>query len=155
MLSTATFGVYAIYWFYQNWSAIRDAQAPHHGVPNAGGRVVPLWRASLAPFYGISLLAHIKRQAEAEAIPVTWNATVLGAAFFVISMMAFLPDPWWLVSVGMFAPLLPPVRTCNAINVTAEDPEDVNEDYSAANIATIIIGGLVWVLVIFSMSIKK
>jgi len=147
ILSIVTFSIYPIFWFYQNWRRIGDAS-------RAERRIRPLLRTTLAPVFATPLLRLIKEQAEAAAIAVEWSPLVLGNAFIVLSLSAFLPKPWWLMSIGLFAPLLPPLRTCQRLNAAAGNPEGRNDAYSAGNIATIVIGAVLWMLVGYAMTIQ-
>ena len=155
ILSIASFGIYPIYWFYQNWKRIRDAQVPHDGVPYHGTRVSPLLRATFAPLFIIPLLKRIMQQAEASRVAVTWNTLPRGLGFVAVSLMALLPDPWWLLSIGIFEPILAPLETCQQINAAAGNPEGVNDTYSAGNLATIFIGALTWMLLVVALTIAK
>ena len=143
VLSVATFGIYPVYWFYQNWRRIRSA----------GARVSPLLRAGFAPIFGTALLNRIKERAEEDQIAVGWSPVLLGTAFLIVSVLAALPDPWWLLSIGIFTPMLAPLETTMQINQAAGHPDGLNDEYTAGNVATIVIGALVWVLLIVALLI--
>jgi len=147
ILSIVTFSIYPVFWFYQNWKRIGHATRSER-------RIGPLLRTTLAPLWATRLLRIIKERAEADAIAVTWSPLALGIAFIILSLSAFLPKPWWLISIGLFAPLLPPLQTCQRVNAAAGNPEGLNDAYSAGNVATIIIGALFWVLVGYAMTIQ-
>jgi hypothetical protein len=96
--------------------------------------------------WAIPLLRRIRQRAEAGGISVGWGAGALGSVFILLSILWRLPDPWWLVSFGSSIALVPAVQTCHEINATAHNPEGLNSHYTTANVATIVIGGMLFVL---------
>ena len=142
VLSICSLNLYQIYWFYQNWRRIRDT---------TGAALSPFWRAVFPVVWVIPLMRHISRRAEESGVTVRWRAIPLGVAFILMSWLLRLPDPWWLVALGTGVLLAPVVETCRQINNAAQDPEGLNAGYSAANVATIVIGGLFLVLLVISV----
>jgi hypothetical protein len=139
VLSLCTFGVYDLYWSYKNWQRIRE---------RTGEKISPFWRAFWAPFWGFSLFGRIRDYARAESVNVSWSAGLLGTIYLVLFISWRLPDPWWLISLGSFIPLIAVVQTTHDVNSRVVASEDPNISYSGANIAMIVVGGLVLVLAI-------
>ncbi len=137
VLSLCSFSIYELYWFYQNWKRIRDSSRE---------AISPFWRAAFGVFWAIPLFRRIRRRAEASGLAVGWSAGALGTLFIILSILWRLPDPWWLISFGSLVALVPVVQTCQQINVSAQNPEGLNNEYTTANVATIVIGGLLLVL---------
>jgi hypothetical protein len=139
VLSLCSFSIYELYWFYQQWKRIRESSKE---------AVSPFWRAFFGGLWAIPLLRRIRERADASGISVGWSAGALGTVFMVLSILWRLPDPWWLISFGSIIALVPAVQTCQEINAAAHNPEGLNSDYTTANVATIVIGGLLVVLTI-------
>ena len=139
LLSICSLNLYLAYWFYQNWRRVRD---------RSGEPISPLWRAIFAPVWIIPLLLRITHWAREHDVPVWWNAPALGACFILMSFLSRLPDPWWLLAIGSSLALVPVVQTSQRINRAGESPEELNDRYSSANVATIIVGGLFLALVV-------
>jgi hypothetical protein len=139
VLSVCSFGIYTLYWFYQDWKRVRSAS---HEM------LSPFWRTFFAPLWAISLLRRIHMSAEAAEGPITWNAETLGVLYIALTVCMQLPEPWWLVTFGSFVPFVPAVRTVQQVNEAAGNPEGRNSRYSAANVVTIVVGGLLFVLVV-------
>ena len=148
ILSICSFGIYPIYWTYQNWKHIRDGAVGLDGTPHAYQSISPFWRTCLAPFFAVRMLQIITRQAARVGVSVLWNPLSLGLTFLLLSFTALLPDPWWLLSIGVCLPLVPVLPTMRAINHAADIPTLSNDGFSTANFITALIGGLLLIVVI-------
>lgn len=65
-----------------------------------------------------------------------------------MSVLWRLPDPWWLLSLVTFLPIIPPVRAVVAMHDRLAENRDRNARFSAANIAGVIFGGIVLLLAV-------
>lgn len=148
VLSLVTFGIYELYWIYQNWTRIRRT---------SGEILSPFWRTFFAPVFAFSLFARIHAIAEEYGSPAEWNDIVLAALYFVLCLTALLPDPWLTISIAAFVPMLPVQKTAQRINAhhPASATEPPNTGYSTGNIVTIVGGCLVLVLLIMGLFIEK
>ena len=142
VMSIVTLGVYQVYWTYKCWQRI----AARTSEPMS-----PFWRAFFAPLWGYSFLNRLAVDAKAKGVTPNWSASLLAVAYFVLSVMWRLPDPWWLVTVAAFVPFIPAVRTVQAMNATSATPEPENASYSGANKIGIVIGCFVLALVVIGM----
>lgn len=143
LLCLCSFGIYEVYWLYQNWRRFRS-RAPKD--------ILPWARACFAPIWIIALLRRIRESAAAQAVTVKWSPELLGLLFigFLASRLLWrrlfsLPpsDIPLLISLLSFVWLLPAVRTTQQVNAGAGNPEGVNADLSGANLAVISVGGVV------------
>ena len=139
VLSVCTLNIYTLYWCYQNWWRIRQRTAEH---------LSPFWRAVFAPFWGFSLFARIAARAGERGMPVAWNPTLLGLAYLISTALGTLPDPWWLVNLAAFVPFLPVVQSIQQLNQADAATESRNDAYSGANVATIVVGGVIVLLAV-------
>jgi hypothetical protein len=139
VLSVCTLNFYTIYWCYQNWRRIRE---------RTGEQLSPFWRAVFQPIWLFSLFARIAEQASQRGVSVIWNRTLLGLGYLFICVAGTFPDPWWLVSLGGFTPFLPVVQTIHQLNAGDVATEPRNETYSGANVATILVGGIIVLLAV-------
>ena len=139
VLSVCTLNFYSLYWSYQNWWRIRE---------RTGERLSPFWRAVFEPIWLFSLFGRIAQQAAERGIAVGWNPVVLGLGYLLVCVAGTLPDPWWLVSLAGFVPFLPVVQTIQQLNAGDAATETVNESYSGANVATILVGGVLVLLAV-------
>ena len=137
-LSLCTFGFYELYWYYKNWQRIRE---------RSGESLSPFWRAFFAALWSFQLFGRV-RDYEANAGRPGWSAGILGTAYFALLATWRLPDPWWLLSVVSFVPILPVLATTQGINRQAEATENSNEKFSITNIIALVVGGLLLLLLV-------
>jgi len=143
VMSVATFGIYNLYWAYQQWVHI-----------SARGResISPFWRAFFSPIWSFSLFERIKVDASTRGIAVYWSPGVLGFAYLIMGVLYRLPDPYWLVSLLSFLPLVPAVRAVIAIHERSTGARDRNGSFGAANVVGIIVGVGFLLLIIAAMA---
>ena len=139
VMSLASFGLYDIYWMYQNWSRERD---------RTNEPLSPVWRSIFGILWIYSLLQRIRNRAHATGVPVGWASGVVATGFIVLSLLWRLPDPYWWVSILAFVPLLGVQHTINQTNALVAPDGDRNAKYSGINIVLIVIGVLMVALII-------
>jgi len=120
VLSIFTLGLYDLYWSYRNWKQLKSV---------SGDRVSPFWRAFFAPFWAVSLFNRVHDAATAAGVRICWRAGPLGILYLILSMTWRLPDPWWLISLASFIPIIPVQLAAQRINARhgAFTPEARNE----------------------------
>jgi hypothetical protein len=141
VLSIVTFGIYEMYWAYQNWKRIKTA---------SGQDLSPFWRAIFAPMWGFSLFERVRTMARNGGIDVGWNADSLAILYLLLTTLAWrLPDPLWLLALVSVVPLLPVHQTTQLANErVSSSAEAPNRRYSVGNVMTIVLGGLLLILVV-------
>lgn len=141
VLSICSFGLYEVYWSYKNWKRLKEA---------SGEELSPVWRAIFAPLWGFSLFKRIRDVASSAGVPVAWSPGVLATVYLILNIMWRLPDPWWLVSFATLIPMLPVQEAAQLTNErhAGVGTEGRNDSYSAANIALIVLGGLLVILTV-------
>ncbi len=102
LLSILTGGLYEIYWFYKNFKYIKLRDQ---------SQIWPLARALFAPLWFYSLIKDINRHSTA-GLPVAPLALV----YFLMVLSWELPDPYWLIAILSFVPLLLAVLAIAALN---------------------------------------
>lgn len=96
-MSTATLGLYEIYWFYKNWVAIKQSE---------GSKIRPFWRALFCNFTAYALFRRLRiRYAALLAIPY----------FIFAAFLWRLPGFWWLISFFGVLFLLPAQARINQL----------------------------------------
>ena len=92
----------------------------------------------------------VLRGALAAALAMSsWSGSALALAYFLLHMTWRLPEPYWLISVIGFLPLLVVQRSINALNAAVAPDAPRNDSYSGLNILMIVVGGLFLLLVIW------
>lgn len=144
VLSIFSFGVYELYWFFQNWKRIKTA---------SGEALSPFWRAFFAPLWSFSLFRRVRDRAVEAEVAAAWSPGILGALYLILCILWRLPDPWWLICYASFLPMLPVQQTATQVNRRSLATEDPNTAYSTANVVLIVLGGIALVLVMIGLVI--
>lgn len=105
MLSIITFGIYELFWFYGNWKFIKQER---------GLKVSPFWRSWFSPLFAGSLAGHLLDYLGEKKSPNDFSPVSIGIFYFILSVLWKLPDPYWLISVFTFVPLLPLLTAMNS-----------------------------------------
>lgn len=137
IMSLCTFGIYELYWAYKQWDAIRRRE---------NEKLSPFWRAFFAPLWGFSLFPRIQTLAVNLGVPAQWSAGGLALGFLILGAMWRLPDPYWLVSMLSFLPLLAVQRSVNQLNLAVAPAADRNDTYSGKNVVIIVLGAILLLL---------
>ena len=142
VMSTLTFTLYQLVWFYKNWALVRARGEP----------VLPLARAIFAVFFAYGLFDRIRRRNDSAArLEAGW----LAAAWIGLTIVGNLLDRFvgseptagvlavsMVIGLASVLPLLPVQSAVEAIN-RAEAPEhDPNDRFTAWNWLWIVIGAL-------------
>jgi len=144
-MSVCTFGIYEIYWFYENWTKVKHRtetleRSEVIGKPKKGIR--PVARALFYPFYCYQLFKRIKEDVQSNGIPSSYSPGLLALGYILLLITNDLPDPWWLIAFLTFLPLVLVQREINVLNNKVAPQADRNSRFSGKNIAVVIVGGL-------------
>ena len=137
VMSLCTYGIYEIYWFYKNWKLIKERH---------GRKIRPFWRAFFSVLFCHSLFKSMRDSGETHGFGSDINPGWLAVGYLGLSVAWRLPDPFWLVSMFTFLPLLPVQNLANNINTKIAPTANRNDRFSGKNIAVIILGGMLGLL---------
>jgi hypothetical protein len=140
LLSTCTFGLYEIYWFYKNWQLVK-----HH----EKSEISPVWRSIFGTLFCYSLLRRVQSKAQENAVPMG-SAGFLAVGWIVVTILARLPDPYWLVSFLAVFFLVPVQSAINSINEKHFPEHDRNSRPTAWNMVAVAIGGPLFVFCVYA-----
>ncbi len=144
VMSVASFGIYGIYWFYQQWAVERA---------HTGEDLSPFWRTVFAPVWIYALLLRVRAGAQATDVSPRWSATTTAAAYIALNLVWLLPLPYALVGVLAAIPLIPVQGTINGLNAGIAPDAPRNDTYTGRNVVLIVVGILLYVLVIVGMTV--
>ena len=134
VMSLCSFGIYELYWFYKNWELIME---------RTGQNIFPLVRAIFPIFFCHSLFESVKESAFALQIPSEIRPRALSIAWVLLTFGFWsLPNPFWLVGLLTFLPMLPVQKVINNINRKIAPSAEVNDRFTGKNIAVLILGGI-------------
>lgn len=104
VLYFATFGIYPLFWMYDQWKLLKLRQNLD---------VSPFWRSFFATLWAGFLASYLKKFLASNNIVVSYSPGVIGVSFFLLNLSSRLPNQYWLISFLSFVPLLPMLETMN------------------------------------------
>ncbi|MFQ5578951.1 MAG: hypothetical protein ACE5G8_18390 [Anaerolineae bacterium] len=141
VMSLCSFGLYEVYWFYQNWKLIRD---------QTGRKLSPFWRAVFAPVSAYWFFKSVQESASRRQIATGINPGWLAVAYFALTAAWRLPDLFWLISFLTFLPLLWVQAVVDDVNWKVAASAELNARFSWQNILIIVIGGILLILTVIA-----
>jgi hypothetical protein len=138
-----TLGFYIVYWFYKSWR-----QVPGR---SRGSSAKAAAAAIFCPLTAYFLFREIDRFDAQTAGPARARAGVLALCFLLFGGAGRLPDPYGLLGLLAFVPLLPVAQRVNRLNAELRPPADRNTRFSLANIAGAAIGGVILLAAVAEM----
>lgn len=151
ILYFATFGLYTVFWFYQNWQLYktRTNDSSIWSVP----------RAIFYIFFTHTLFRAVEYTIDSEGRDYRWDAGGTATLFVVITLLERVCDriPSTFADIAGIAlfvvKVLPLMNAQKAINAAcAPLPEQSNNKFTAANYVWIALGGLLWIVVLIGLS---
>ncbi|OUS00661.1 hypothetical protein A9Q81_10250 [Gammaproteobacteria bacterium 42_54_T18] len=151
VLYISTLGIYALYWFYRNWTVHKIKQ---------GLDIWPIPRAIFAIFYIHSLFNNVNNKLKDSGSDFSWKSDVMATLFIVLSIASSVCDRLADSEIGLpyitFVSLiiLPftfyiLLKAQKAINTAENDPAgSTNSSITALNCLWIFLGLLIWVAAI-------
>jgi hypothetical protein len=146
VMSTVTFGIYELYWFYKNWKLIKQ---------RTESDIMPFWRAFFGVIFCYSCFKEVKEIATSREVSFPSSPGILAVVWILLTLSWRLPDPYWLV--GWLTPfvLVPIQNVINRLNITIAPSHDPNSRFSGWNIVGIIFGGIIFVLCILGIFLPQ
>jgi hypothetical protein len=133
ILSLTTFGIYELYWFYQNWKRIQQ---------QSGSDIRPFWRAFFSPLFCHPLVVSVNSAAESLHLAGKLPATVIMAAYVGLLATHRLPDPWWMISMFSFLPLIPIQRRIQEIHEAIQPGRATAVGWSVRSVLATALGSV-------------
>ncbi|BDY05744.1 hypothetical protein [Ferrimonas sp. YFM] len=146
IMSIGTFGLYSLYWFYQNWCRYNQRE-------NAD--TWPIARTIFSIFFMHSLCARIEAYFELKKGHAPYDLNQYATLYVLVCLTSFLPEPQnpsvailvgliiAIVGVAGFTFVL--VKIQNIINVAnGEGSTSINDKLTGINYVWLTLGGLFW-----------
>lgn len=140
VLSLLTWGVYQLYWFYKNWSFVRSRDR---------SGILPLARAVFAPLWYPAFLGDLNKNLESRP-EVSEDRLMPAAIYFLFALSFRFPDPFWLVGLFSFVPLLPAVYRINAANRHESGDCAKNSSWKTRHLVLALLSGPLLTMVVAS-----
>ena len=146
VMSLCTFGIYEIYWFYKNWKFLKEEEGLNISV---GGRTF------FALIYCYSLFKKVREYAEKNGLSTNYSPGLLTLVFIVLNLACRAPHPVWMVTNLAVLALLPCQGAINKLNEKLRPGSPVNNRYGGWNIAGIVFGAILWLLIFVGMLLPE
>jgi hypothetical protein len=134
VMSLATFRLYEIYWFYQQWRQIKEV---------SGGDLTPVGRALFPVFFCPALFREVEQAAEEVGVTVRFTRAQLASAFIVLALCVRLPGPFWIISLLSVLPLMEVQRMATAVVLRQVPTAELNARLTPANWGGLVFGTLI------------
>jgi len=146
VLSTCTFGLYEIYWFWRNWNRIRV---------RGESEITPSLRALFLIFYCYPCFIRIRLAGISRGVIPAPPIGFLAICYILTTFSWRLPEPLWLICFLKVAFLLPIQSYVNRINSQASPGHDPNSRFGIWNWIAVVGGGLLFILVVIGSFLPK
>ncbi len=132
LLSVATFGLYELFWFYKNWVLVRS---------RSGRDISPFWRAFFSPIYCFPFATAVKSAAESVNVIPRLAPGPIAVGYAVLIFLQRLPDPYWLICLFSFVPLIPIARQIRAVHEAIRPGFESAVGWTGWSYLTLVAGG--------------
>jgi hypothetical protein len=138
VLSIVTLGIYELYWFYLNWSYVRRRDRSD---------IWPFWRMVFSPVWCFALCRDVNRHGGSIS---DGSAVAIAFGYFALSAAAQLWNPWWLIGLFSFAPLVLVVIQIDTINRARGVRAEYYGRFKPVHMALSVFGIVLLALMLFS-----
>lgn len=134
VMFVVTFGVYGMFWGYQNWRRVKTKRE---------WWIFPVLYGIFLPLTGYFLFSRIHAEARRRRIPLDWSPASAAVSYFLLALMGSLQPPFHLFVFTSVIPLMAVQAVASQINETVTGGAVRNDQFSKANMAIIFFGGYV------------
>lgn len=156
VLYIMTFGLYGLYWSYQQWSQFRRVTSE---------KIWPVARAIFAIFFIHELYGEVDKRLKAKGLSREWRPRSLATVTVAVLIASSIASQLSSKDIGSplmdylslaFLPFIAYLRYLAqmTINVACDDPAGYgNRNWTIPNIIWIVVGVLWWLLVLIAFSL--
>jgi hypothetical protein len=146
-LSVISFGLYPIWWIFEAWRFFMQKDKLD---------IMPAARALLAVFFIYPLLNRIQNYARAHGHQAQFSSALMCIGYIGGSMLAQLPDPYWLISVASCIFLIPPFLALNDAKQNTPGLKLIlMQKFSMPQWILIAVCSILWLLILAAMFILE
>lgn len=139
LLSFFSLGLYELVWFYKNWALV-SARSEH--------KFSPQWRALFSPVFCLSFAREVNSTAESVGVAQRTRPWLIAVTYAGLILLLRLPDPYWLICLFSFVPLIPVARQIRAIHEAVRPGHESAVGWGGWSYTTLVVGGLLIVLAV-------
>ena len=135
VMSTVTFNLYQIYWFYRHWSMAKKR----------GEDVIPVLRAVFGVLFAYALFKDVRARGRSVSLVLLPSAGAMAFLYFLMQLTWRLPDPLWLLGFATVMPLAYVQTGIAKLHRALGLDPSINDRFTWLNVVGVILGGL-WIL---------
>jgi hypothetical protein len=143
LMCVVTFGLYQIYWFYQQWRHVQ----------RRGEVVHPALRTLFTGIFCYALFRRVAEDALARGVASVPSPVASAVAFVLLSITWQLPAPWSSLSLLSLVPLLLVQRAASAAALAAVPTADPNTRLTPINWIGVAFGVLLLVMMVIGLTL--
>jgi hypothetical protein len=149
LLSLASFGLFDIYWFYQQWKAVRA---------RTGEDVSPFWRTMFSILFVNRLFGHVRSDSASAGVPALMSTGMLSAIFIIANLISRFETtktlgPVWLIGYAATVPMVIIQQEINQYHAVVTPNFNRNARWSFGNVITVLLGAIAWSGVIVAVAL--
>ena len=141
VLSLTTLGLYELFWFYKNWKLVRAS---------SGRDISPFWRALFSPLFCYSFGRTVNSAAESVNVARRISPALIAAIYAGLLALERLPDPYWLICLFTFVPLLSIARQIRRVHEAIRPGFESAVGWGGWSVATLGVGGPLTALLVIA-----
>lgn len=145
LLSLFTFGLYELVWFYRNWKLVKL---------RTGVEIRPFARAAFSPLFCYSFANTVNSAAESLRLGRV-RPGIISLLYFGLITVQRLPDPYWMICLLSFIPLLPVVYQIRKIHETLRPGSVVVKGWGGWSFVSLAAGALTAIVVAGSFMVPS
>lgn len=133
LLCLFSLGLYELYWFYKNWKFIKERNKLN---------ISPFWRTFFTFIFAYDLFKKIFILAEEKGYTQKHSPGWITITYIGLSLLWRLLDPFWLLYLLSFLPLITVVKVLNYYWKTEQPNLKEKTRFSGGEIVVLVIGGI-------------
>lgn len=143
LLSVSTFGLYELYWFWINWNVVKEREKT---------KIWPIGRALFSIIFCYPLFKRMLSTVTETSNPKKFTAAQLAFLYVLLSFLGLLPNPYWILGIMTFYPLMEIQSIINKKLETKQssDSSGLFSDFSTLDFSIIVIGSILLAIGIVS-----
>ncbi len=149
LLSIITVSFYNFYWFYRTWRQLREQEKWDI---SPGWRLVGLFIPILNLYLTYNLFKNIRDFASAKDCERLYSLGWMLIVWILISALASLPAPYWLMSLLIVLPMGVVQNVLNIYWTKTQPNLAMRTSLSKEQIVLLILGAVFWILFIIGYS---
>lgn len=138
-LCILTLGIYQLAWGHKQWKFFKERD---------NRKIIAWFRSWFLPFYLYGLSQKVFALAEEQGYREKGSPFQVTLFYWIFLVLARFPNPWQLVSLLSFLPLLTVLKAANYYWEQQQPNIPVNQSFTGREVAWIIFGVIFWLLVI-------